>query len=118
LQQQFADIRKDQERLRANLKEMPATAAAYKRYLLKFDNQETAIEKLQQQIQELETQVQKQHRACEVYLESLDVESTIRKESPLRPPPASPSGPLQPPRPSPPVQVYPASDIGAPPPPR
>ena len=36
----------DQARLRANLKEMPATAAAYKRYLEKFDQQETQIEDL------------------------------------------------------------------------
>ena len=38
-QQQLAEIARDQERLRANIKEMPQTAAAYKRYLEKFDSQ-------------------------------------------------------------------------------
>src|SRR4029079_15265766 len=41
------EITADQGRLRANLKEMPPTAAAYKRYLEKFDKQETEIEGLQ-----------------------------------------------------------------------
>lgn len=56
---QLADISKDQERLRANLKELPPTAAAYKRYLEKFDQQETQIEKLQgdqKRLQDAETQ--------------------------------------------------------------
>lgn len=42
--QQLNDIVQDQGRLRANLKEMPPTAQAYKRYLKKFDDQETEIE--------------------------------------------------------------------------
>ena len=49
-QQQLTDIERDQQRLRANLKEMPQTAAAYKRYLKKFDDQETEIESLQKEI--------------------------------------------------------------------
>jgi hypothetical protein len=36
-ERQLKVITDDQARLRANLKEMPATAAAYKRYLEKFD---------------------------------------------------------------------------------
>src|SRR5206468_1239605 len=43
-QRQLKVITDDQTRLRANLKEMPATAAAYRRYLEKFDKQETEIE--------------------------------------------------------------------------
>src|SRR5207253_3408516 len=39
-QKQLQVITDDQARLRANLKEMPSTAAAYKRYLEKFDAQE------------------------------------------------------------------------------
>src|SRR5439155_585649 len=46
-------IADDQTRLRANLREMPNTSAAYKRYLEKFDKQETEIEKLQGQDKEL-----------------------------------------------------------------
>ena len=44
----------DQVRLRANLKEMPATAEAYKRYLKKFDDQETQIEDFQKKIKKLQ----------------------------------------------------------------
>jgi hypothetical protein len=40
----------EQERLRANLERLPPASAAYKRYLEKFDTQETQIEKLQAQI--------------------------------------------------------------------
>jgi hypothetical protein len=79
LQQELANITRDQERLRANLKEMPATADAYKRYLAKFDSQETAIEKLQAQIKDLEARTLKQYRECEVYLNTLQVEATIQK---------------------------------------
>ena len=51
LNRQLKDITDDQTRLRANLKEMPPTAAAYKRYLDKFDKQESEIEKLQDSIE-------------------------------------------------------------------
>ncbi len=54
LQRQLNVITQDQVRLRANLKEMPATAAAYKRYLEKFDLQETQIEKYQADIKKLQ----------------------------------------------------------------
>ncbi len=53
-QRQLDVITQDQVRLRANLKEMPATAAAYKRYLEKFDLQETQIEKYQADIKKLQ----------------------------------------------------------------
>jgi len=44
----------DQGRLRANLREMPPTAEAYKRYLKKFDDQETQIETYQADIKKLQ----------------------------------------------------------------
>jgi hypothetical protein len=44
-ERQLKAITDDQVRLRANLKEMRPTAAAYKRYPEKFDDQETQIEK-------------------------------------------------------------------------
>ncbi|MFO0930984.1 MAG: DUF4139 domain-containing protein, partial [Gemmataceae bacterium] len=53
-QRQLNTIVQDQTRLRANLKEMPSTAAAYKRYLQKFDEQETQIEKYQADIKKLQ----------------------------------------------------------------
>ena len=55
LQRQLNVITQDQVRLRANLKEMPSTAKAYKRYLEKFDTQETQIEKYQADIKKLQT---------------------------------------------------------------
>ena len=49
---QLKEIVDDQTRLRANLREMPPTSAAYKRYLEKFDTQETEIEKLRAETRE------------------------------------------------------------------
>jgi len=77
LQQQqklLGDITQDQVRLRANLKEMPQTAAAYKRYLDKFDKQETEIEKLQATIKELQEADHQQKKDYETFLGALDVE--------------------------------------------
>jgi hypothetical protein len=53
-EKQLRIVVEDQTRLRANLKEMPSTAVAYKRYLQKFDEQETVIEKYQAQIKRLQ----------------------------------------------------------------
>jgi hypothetical protein len=73
-EQQLRVITDDQARLRANLKEMPPTAAAYKRYLDKFDQQETLIEKGQAEVKELQGVAQKQGREFEDYLNGLSVE--------------------------------------------
>jgi predicted RNase H-like nuclease (RuvC/YqgF family) len=67
-------ISEDQSRLRANLREMPPTAAAYKRYLEKFDRQESEIEKLQARLKELQVAVNQQQAAFEQYLAGLEVE--------------------------------------------
>jgi hypothetical protein len=67
-------IVKDQERLRANLREMPTTAKAYKRYLEKFDSQETEIEKYQAQIKKLEGLLHTQQKAFDDYLAGFTVE--------------------------------------------
>ncbi|MBL8792661.1 MAG: DUF4139 domain-containing protein [Planctomycetia bacterium] len=72
--QQLKDITDDQNRLRANLKEMPPTAAAYKRYLEKFDKQETEIEQLREKIKQLQNQAFQQRRAFEDYLTALNVD--------------------------------------------
>ena len=74
LNRQLKDITDDQTRLRANLKEMPPTAAAYKRYLDKFDKQETEIEKLQDSIKKLQGDEASRRAAYEDYLSKLDVE--------------------------------------------
>lgn len=72
--EQLKVISEDQVRLRANLREMPATAAAYKRYLEKFDKQETDIEKLQEQQKKLQAEELKQQKELERYLADLKVE--------------------------------------------
>jgi hypothetical protein len=70
----LAQIEQDQGRLRANLKEMPPTAAAYKRYLEKFDQQETEIEKLQAKREAVQAQEYQHRQAYDNYLMALDVE--------------------------------------------
>jgi len=66
-------ITDDQTRLRANLREMPSTAAAYKRYLEKFDKQETEIEKLQEQQKKLQAAEHGARQEFEAYLNNLNV---------------------------------------------
>ena len=72
--QLLRDINLDQGRLRANLKEMPATAAAYKRYLEKFDKQETEIEDLQEKIKQLQAREFQQRKDLDTFLVGLTVD--------------------------------------------
>src|SRR5262245_29880096 len=71
--QQLQQITKDQERLRANLREMPQTAAAYKRYLAKFDQQETEIEDLQKKQKQLQAAELRSRQEFEGFLSNLNV---------------------------------------------
>jgi hypothetical protein len=71
--EQLRVITEDQTRLRANLREMPSTAAAYKRYLEKFDKQETEIEDLQKQQKTLQQQELKQRQEFDRFLANLNV---------------------------------------------
>src|SRR5262249_30983243 len=64
-QRQLKTITDDQVRLRENLRTMPATAAAYKRYLEKFDQQETEIETYQADIKKLQTTEHAQRKEFE-----------------------------------------------------
>jgi hypothetical protein len=73
-QKQLKVITDDQVRLRANLKEMPATAAAYQRYLDKFDAQETQIEKYQEEIKKLQETEFKQKKELEDFLAAFSAE--------------------------------------------
>ncbi|HVS34092.1 MAG TPA: DUF4139 domain-containing protein [Gemmataceae bacterium] len=74
LNNQLKAITDDQVRLRANLDKMPATSAAYKRYLDKFDQQETEIEKIQKSIGEKQDAAKAQQAAYEDYLAGLSVD--------------------------------------------
>ncbi len=73
-QQQLKVITDDQIRLRANLKEMPPTAVAYKRYLEKFDAQETQIEQYQAEIKKLQGTEFGQKKELEDYLVNFSAE--------------------------------------------
>jgi hypothetical protein len=73
-QKELKVITDDQGRLRANLKEMPSTAAAYKRYLEKFDAQETQIEQYQADIKKLQGVEFGQKKELEDYLANFSAE--------------------------------------------
>ena len=53
---------------------MPQTAAAYKRYLEKFDAQEVEIEKLQKEVERLRGVQFSQQKELENFLAALNVE--------------------------------------------
>jgi hypothetical protein len=72
--QQLADIERDQTRIRANLKDTPATAAAYKKYLEKLDAQEGEIDKLTARIKGLQETENRQREEYENYLANLSVD--------------------------------------------
>jgi septal ring factor EnvC (AmiA/AmiB activator) len=74
LEKQLKVITDDQARLRANLKEMPSSAAAYKRYLEKFDQQETQIEQYQADIKKLQATEHNQKKEFEDYLANFSAE--------------------------------------------
>jgi hypothetical protein len=74
VEKQLKAITDDQTRLRANIDRLPPTSAAYKRYLKKFDDQETQIEKFQATIQEKQEEEKKQLQEYEDYLSTLTVE--------------------------------------------
>jgi hypothetical protein len=73
-ERQLKVITDDQARLRANLKEMPSTAAAYKRYLDKFDQQETQIEKYQADIKNLQGVEHSQRKEFDDFLANFSAE--------------------------------------------
>jgi hypothetical protein len=72
--QQLADIDRDQTRIRANLRDTPTTAAAYKKYLAKLDTQEGEIDKLTAKIKELQVTENQQRKEYENYLANLSIE--------------------------------------------
>jgi hypothetical protein len=73
-QRQLNAIVTDQGRLRANLKDMPSTAKAYRRYLEKFDEQETQIERYQADIKKLQSQEHQQQKSFDDFLAAFSTE--------------------------------------------
>jgi len=81
-ERQLKVVTDDQQRLRANLREMPPTAEAYKRYLKKFDDQETVIEQFQAKIKQLQDG---EHAQKKSYETSLPTSTPTDRPSPLSP---------------------------------
>jgi hypothetical protein len=73
-QQQLADIERDQQRIRANLKETPPSAEAYKKYLAKLDAQETEVDNLRDQIKRLQDEQLARQKDYDSFLANLDAE--------------------------------------------
>jgi hypothetical protein len=73
-QQQLTDIERDQQRIRANLKETPPSAEAYKKYLAKLDSQETEVDSLRDRIKKLQDEQLTRQKDYESFLANLDVE--------------------------------------------
>src|SRR5262249_53570486 len=73
-ERQLKAITDDQTRLRANLREVPPTSDAHKRYLKKFDEQETQIEGLQAQVKKLQEGEHAQRKEYESFLANLNAE--------------------------------------------
>jgi hypothetical protein len=74
LNKQLKDIADDQTRLRQNLANVPATSAAHKRYLEKFDKQETQIEGLQESVKTKQEEQKKRKKELEQNVATLSVE--------------------------------------------
>jgi hypothetical protein len=74
LEKQLKAITDDQARLRANFDKLPPTSAAYKRYLEKFDKQESQVEKLQAGIEEQQAKEKAQDKDFEAFLKNLTVD--------------------------------------------
>ncbi len=66
-------IVQDQERMRANMARVPPDSQAYKRYLKKFDDQETEIEERRARVVKLQAAADKQRKVVEDYVVNLDL---------------------------------------------
>ena len=74
INRQLKEITDDQARLRQNLEKVPATSEAYKRYVKKFDDQETQIEKLQEQLKQKQAAAKGQQKTLEDSFKGLTAE--------------------------------------------
>jgi hypothetical protein len=74
LDEQIWAVFQDQERLRANIDRVPKDSAVHKRYLEKFDQQETQLEKLQAAFEEKRAAIVNQRLDLDKYLQDLNVE--------------------------------------------
>jgi hypothetical protein len=68
------EIADDQDRIRKNIEKAPKESDAFKRYLKKFDEQETEIEKRQARIRELKVELTKHEKALKEFAEGAKAE--------------------------------------------
>lgn len=68
------EIAEDQERLRKNIERAPKESETFKRYLKKFDDQETEIEKRQTRVRELKADLLKHEKALKEFAETAKAE--------------------------------------------
>jgi hypothetical protein len=71
LQGQHKELSDDQGRVRENLKILSKDSETYKRFLEKFEKQETRIEELQAQIRQVQTTIDRQRKEYEEFLNVL-----------------------------------------------
>jgi hypothetical protein len=73
-EQSLKVIEQDQARMRANMERVPQTSEAYKRYLKKFDDQETQIEKARARVAKSQETAEEQKKAYEAFVLGLNIE--------------------------------------------
>ena len=73
-EQRINEISQEQSRIRENMAKLSQNSELYTRYVKKFDQQETELENLRQEIESLQKTERKQQQELNDYLLSLDVE--------------------------------------------
>jgi hypothetical protein len=73
-EQEIAAISEEQSRIRDNMGRLDRTSDLYTRYVQKFDEQETRIEDLREEIAELLEQEQQAQTALDAFIASLEIE--------------------------------------------
>jgi hypothetical protein len=73
-QEALKEIAEDQDRMRKNIERAPKESDAYKRYVKKFDEQETEIEKRQAKLKSLRIELAKHELALKEYAASAKAE--------------------------------------------
>jgi hypothetical protein len=74
VEQQINEVAQEQTRIRDNMKVLAQNSELYGRYLKKFDEQETQIEGLREQLRELRADEETQRKQLDAYITGLQVE--------------------------------------------
>ena len=73
VQGKHKELSDDQARVRENLKILSKESETYKRFLEKFEKQETRLEELQSQIRQVQSTIEGRRKTYEEYLNTLTV---------------------------------------------